>query len=140
MTHRRSAFSQILAAGATLLTLGHVRASAQTTAIWDNSNNDWSNPLHWSSNPNFPDNGNPGAPYTVVIGGGAVALDASFTINALTFTGGQISGSGGNTLTLAAGVSSWSDGTISGEVSVLGPATLNVSGDNTDTLINRRIR
>ena len=118
----------------------HVQASAQSTAIWDNSSGNWSDGARWSSNPNFPDNGNPGGPYTAVVGGGFVTLDANFTINALTFTGGQILGSGGNSLTLAAGASSWSAGFFSGELSVLAPATLNVSGDNTDTLSGRRLR
>ena len=74
---------------ALLLAIGGVRlivgissaALADTNSTWDGSTNNWSSATHWSTNPNYPNNGTPlGLSYDVFIAKGSVTLDVNPTI------------------------------------------------------------
>ena len=64
-------------------------ASSTAAAIWDGSIGNWSAANHWSTNPNFPNNGMPsGSSYAAVINAGTVNLDLSVKLSSLTINGG----------------------------------------------------
>src|SRR5947209_932552 len=68
---------------------------ADVAAVWDGTNNNWSNAVHWTTNPTFPNNGTPPATlYDVTINAGTVALDVSPTIQQLSIGSASISGPG----------------------------------------------
>jgi hypothetical protein len=98
--------------------------SADFSAIWDGGNGNWDDPLHWNTNPNYPNNGG-GITYDATIHNGNIALNSDITIErfflnggalnglgqlnlneGLTWMGGSISGSSGSSITLAVGSTS----------------------------------
>ncbi len=84
---RRVAFA-LAAAAAVLFSSLATLALAGTTATWQNPvDGNWTDATKWSSNPNYPDNGNPGAPYSASIsaaGTYTVTLDSDITVDSLT--------------------------------------------------------
>jgi hypothetical protein len=79
-------------------------AQAQVTAIWDGGTSTWDDSTHWSTNPNFPNNGTPeGTTYNAVINAGEVTHSTATAIERLTLSGGRLAFGGGDPLTVAAG-------------------------------------
>jgi hypothetical protein len=85
---------------------------AQTSAVWNGSTGNWSDIAKWSSNPNYPNNGQPsaGSSYAVTISSGTVSRDVSPNISQLSLSGGTLAGSG---FMQVQGPMSWTGGTIS---------------------------
>src|SRR5439155_25138177 len=119
----------LAAAAAALLAASRHPARADTESNWVGGSGNWTNPLRWSDNDPFfsgyPNNGNGGRNFIAIINSGTVTLDAPITINTLNFGGGIIAGS--NTLTLNQS-STWTDGKISGGVTVLANGGIDFSG------------
>ncbi len=88
-------------------------AQAQFISIWNGTNGNWTDATRWSTNPIFPNNGQPNAGdlYNAVINGGTVTLDQNITIQGLTFDQNVINGAGNLTLN---GPSTWTHGVMSG--------------------------
>ena len=106
--------------GLAVLAAAGTGAFGDTPAVWDGSPNNWSSALHWSSNPNVPNNGTPpGSLYDVTVTSGTVTLDINPTIQVFTFTGGLLNGAGNLTVL---GSMNWSNS-----------ATLGGSGNITTT-------
>src|SRR5437879_3794428 len=80
----------------TLVGLAAVPAIAQpVTATWNGTSGNWSNPALWSTNPYYPNNGNPpGVTYNATVNGtvtGAIlTVDQPITIQALNFSSGTL--------------------------------------------------
>lgn len=90
-------------------------AQAQVTAIWDGGTSTWDDSTHWSTNPNFPNNGTPeGTTYNAVINAGEVTHSTATAIERLTLSGGRLAFGGGDPLTVAAGFD-WSGGELYAE-------------------------
>ena len=92
ITNRRTnvrAFRLFAAASVAVLGMSPRSWAAQVTARWDGTTNNWSSGAHWSTAPNYPNNGTPsGSLYDVVIdsaGSGpyTVTLDVDAAINSL---------------------------------------------------------
>lgn len=98
-------------------------ASADTDSTWNGGIGNWSDPAQWDIAV-VPQTGTNNA----IIATGQVTLDASFTIGALTLTGGQINGA--NNLTVN-GPLNWSAGALvdAGTTHALGAMTLDTTGD-----------
>jgi hypothetical protein len=99
-------------------------SAADFSAIWDGGNGNWDDPLHWNTNPNYPNNSG-GVTYDATINGGNVTLDRDITIQQLIFNGGTLSGP--SELTLEEGFH-WNTGTI-------GLATINLAASSSSTLV-----
>src|SRR5262245_40372652 len=89
--------------------------AADVTLTWDGTTNNWTSP-HWLpplTPPTlpFPNNGNGGLNFDVVIGGGSVAVDQDINIEKLTLSGGVITGTTSFNLTLNS-QSTWSGGAM----------------------------
>lgn len=99
----------------------------QTNAVWNGPNGNWTNAAIWSTNPFFPDNGNPGGPYSAILNGGfsVITLDANITIEQLQFNTGTIAGT--NTLTLNQ-LFTWGNGSPGSGGTLLGAGTINANG------------
>ncbi len=112
-------------------------SQAQTTSTWNGTTGNWSDFTRWSTNPIFPNNGqpNPGDTYNAIVNGGTVTLDQNIIIQSLTFSGGTIDG--GNNLTLNA-ASTWSGGGMSGAGTTTfnGSLALTTSGLGSRSLVN----
>jgi hypothetical protein len=79
-------------------------------STWNGTVGNWSDATRWSSNPLFPNNGG-GNTYNATISAGTVTVDTPITIDALTFSGGTLTG----TQNLSTqGVFNWAGGTLSG--------------------------
>lgn len=97
------------------------------TSTWTGAGGNWTNPAIWSTNPNYPNNGNPpGATYHAVVnmpGPFGMTLNAPITLSQFTFRGGIIGGTGNLTVN---GPVAWSGGTMQPDATVtfLGPTTL----------------
>lgn len=107
-----------------------VARAADVTATWDGTTNNWSAASHWSSNPNFPNNGNGGFTFDAVQTGGqpTLTLDQNITLQKFTFNQTVNFGSnqgGGFNLTLNDTLS-WDSGNFSGMGTIFanGGATL----------------
>ena len=109
---RSSTFSFLLAVSI-LVSVSSLHA--QTQSVWDGSTGDWSDASKWSSS-NAPDNVLNGESFDVEISAGNVNLDIGPTIDSLTLSGGEITGS--NDIFVEAfngtGEMHWTGGTISG--------------------------
>jgi hypothetical protein len=112
-------------AAAAMLVGAWVGISAQATrvfaidATWNpGAAGNWSDPSHWSTNPDVPNS----ASYDVFINDGQTTIDDAFTIGALNWNGGALAGTGPLTVTLAT--------TIGGpSPKLLGGPTINLNGD-----------
>jgi len=128
-----------------LFAYAETAAGQVITSTWSGTSGNWTNPALWSTNPNYPNNGNPpGTTYNAVINGsGTITLDASITIEQLAFQGGQIFapfGGGSKPLTMNANMS-WSGGTLIGQdltVNANGGAALTGSDDLLSGTLNLR--
>jgi fibronectin-binding autotransporter adhesin len=101
-------------------------SAADFSAIWDGGNGNWDDPLHWNTNPNYPNNSG-GFTYDATINIGLVSLDRDITIQRLVFNNGYLDGPFG--ITLNEGLD-WGEGWFrnvhsinlgSGSVSTIGP-------------------
>jgi hypothetical protein len=68
----------------THLALLPVSSAADFSAIWDGGNGNWGDSLHWSTNPNYPNNTG-GVTYDATINGGNATLDRNITIQTFFF-------------------------------------------------------
>src|SRR6478609_6486250 len=110
--------------GVVLAMLGHGSSRAAIVATWDGASANWSDAVHWSTAPVFPNN-NGANLYDAAISAGAVALNQSITVNHVALSGsGAIEGPSG--LTALEGLQ-WSGGAIRGS----GSLTLGASGITT---------
>jgi hypothetical protein len=112
-------------------------SQAQTNSTWNSTTGNWTDATRWSTNPIFPNNGqpNPGDTYNAIVNGGAVTMDQNIIIQSLTFSGGLIDG--GSNLTLNA-ASTWSGGAMSGAGTTTfnGSLALTTSGIGSRSLVN----
>src|SRR5262245_12140024 len=89
----RYAFSRarrVLASVARLASLYISALAADVTSTWNGTTGNWSDATRWSSNPNFPNNGNGGFTYDAIINSGSVTLDQDIAIEKLTLSGGTL--------------------------------------------------
>ena len=61
--------------------------AADFSAIWDGGNGNWDDPLHWNTNPNYPNNTG-AVTYDATINDGNVTLDRDITIQRFFLDGG----------------------------------------------------
>jgi hypothetical protein len=121
---------------------------ATDTATWDNANSSWSVAGHWTHSSGgaaglFPNNGNGGFTFDVVINSGNVTQDlaSGMTIDGLAFNGGVIDGPNQITVNF---VGNWVGGTMSGAGTTIfgASSTLNITGSSKGlnrTLVNNGI-
>jgi fibronectin-binding autotransporter adhesin len=133
MVFAHSRVSPLLVCGMVVLrtvAAGHP-ASAQTTSTWDGSTGNWTDALRWSTNPNFPNDGNGGVNYTAVINAGSVTLNQAIGVTGFTMGGGTLAGpSVGGPFTLtAAGTINLNSGTLAAGVTVRNNGTANINGN-----------
>jgi hypothetical protein len=84
-----------------------------TAAVWTGTTGNWSDPTKWTSNPNFPNNGQPapGSVYDATLdNGGTITLNIPITIENFTLNGGTVAGA--NNLTINQ-LFTWSAGAMS---------------------------
>jgi hypothetical protein len=122
--------------------LPQTASSADFSAIWDGSNGNWGDTVHWSTNPTFPNNTG-AVTYDATINSGAVTLDRNITIQRFFLNHGTLSGdfalnlneglnwAGGaiklSTINLAAGsISTISAGNLTGTIN--NSSTVNQTG------------
>src|SRR5688572_10146177 len=72
--------------------------AADVSSTWLGGVGNWSDSSQWSSNPNFPHNGNAGFTYDAMIGSGTVTVDQNINIQRLDLNGGTIDGAAPHTL------------------------------------------
>src|SRR5439155_15898469 len=108
------------------------------TATWTGASGNWTNPALWSTNPNFPNTGNPpGATYDATVNGaGTLTLDAPIAVRGLTLQAGTVTGANGLTLS---GPLNWSGGTLGGTGPTAAGGGLVLSGAGTKTLDGRAL-
>ena len=97
-------------------------AGSVIEAIWTGSSGNWNNGTNWSTNPNFPNNGQPnsGDLYDVTLdNGGTITLNLPITIQKFTLSSGTVTGT--NPLT-ANQLFTWGGGSLAGGL------TLNANG------------
>lgn len=109
--HRRAALRSLWVCG--ICFAASVPRAAADYASWDWSTGNWTDAGRWSSDPNYPNNGqpDPGGTWTVNVSSGTITRNISPTISTLDFSGGTIQGSGVLTVT---GAMTWSGGKIEG--------------------------
>jgi len=103
-------------------------SAADFSAIWDGGTGNWDDPLHWNTNPNYPNNSG-GVTYDATINSGTVTLDRNIAIQRLFLNGATTSSavlSGPFELTLNDGLS-WSGGRI-------GLTTINLVAGSASTI------
>lgn len=103
-------------------------ARAQTNATWNGPSGNWTNAAIWSTNPLYPNNGNPGgSTYNAILTGNSstITLDANITIEQLQFNTGTLAGT--NTLTLNQ-LFTWGNGSADSGGTLFGAGTLNANG------------
>ncbi|MFO0812078.1 MAG: hypothetical protein U0796_02600 [Gemmatales bacterium] len=61
---------------------------AQTNATWNGTNGNWTDATRWSTNPIFPNNGQPSAGdlYNAIVNGGTITLDQNCPVLAGVYT------------------------------------------------------
>ena len=87
--------------GNTLILSGFLPSGAVIDAIWTDGSGNWSDGTNWNTNPNFPNNGQPGASdlYNATLANGStITLDIPITIQKFTLSSGTVTGA--NSLTL----------------------------------------
>ena len=84
---------------------------AQVNSTWNGTSGNWSDFTRWSSNPQFPNNGNGGNDYNAFVNGGTVNVNLPITVQQLAFGGGTIVRS--NDLTVNADFT-WNFGSLTG--------------------------
>ena len=100
--------------GNQLIISGFTPIGMVIAANWTGTTGNWSNGTNWSTNPNFPNNGqpNPGDVYDAILAnGGTITLDIPITIQKFTLSSGTLQGPENLTLNETM---LWSGGTISG--------------------------
>ena len=88
-------------------------AAADETSTWFGGTGNWGTASNWINSPpvnEYPNNGNAGLLFDASVGGGTATLDQDIIVDALSLSGGTISGNKG--LELLTG-GTWSGGTIS---------------------------
>jgi fibronectin-binding autotransporter adhesin len=88
--------------------------SAQTTSTWNGSAGNWTDATRWSTNPNFPNNGNGGVTYSAVVNSGMVTLNQNIAVTGFTMAGGGVvsPGTGGPFTLTVTGPMTWNGGTF----------------------------
>jgi len=86
------------------------------TATWDGATGDWTDPIHWTTDPLYPDNGNGGQSFGAVIEGGSVTLNDFVTVNDLVLDADLDGGAGFLTVQ---GAAAWNGGTMGGRGTLL---------------------
>ncbi len=102
--------------------------SADSSAKWLGGSGNWSDPLQWDSNPNYPNNNS--TTYDATINDGTVTLNQDITIQRLFMNGGTLDGS--STLTLNDGLT-MTGGTL-GNPFFSSPITINLGAGSTSTV------
>jgi hypothetical protein len=102
--------------------------AADFSAIWDGGNGNWDDPLHWSTNPNYPDNTG-GFTYDATINHGTVSLNRDITIQRLFFDGRDTILTGAHELTLNQGMT-LTGGSLSSTINLSAGSTSNISTSN----------
>jgi PEP-CTERM motif-containing protein len=100
-------------------------SAADFSAIWDGGNGNWGDSVHWSTNPNYPNNTG-GVTYDAAINSGNVTLDRDITIQRFFLNGGL---SGDFALNLNESFN-WTGGAIHF------PTTINLATGSTSTISN----
>jgi hypothetical protein len=123
----------VLALVAARLPLLSSSSAADFSAIWDSHSGNWDDPLHWSTNPNYPNNAS-GVTYDAIIDIGHVTLNRDITIQRLYLSFGLFPPllDGGGTLTLNEGLT-WTGGYlqfITGGVINLAPGSTSTIADS----------
>ena len=121
--------------GNQLVISAFVPAGMAIAANWTGTNGNWNNGGNWSINPNFPNNGQPGAAdvYDVTLSnGGTITLNLPITIQKFTLSSGAVTGA--NSLT-ANQLFTWGSGSLAGGVSfnangglLINNSTVNLNG------------
>jgi autotransporter-associated beta strand protein len=131
----------VIAAGLAAMGLAHRADATSFIATWASAvDGNWTTAANWSTNPNFPNNGSPGAgdTYDAIIGASGAAyttsLGSSVTVNSLTMadasaTFRQTNGTfrAINGMTLQSGTYVMSFGTIS-LTNIMGPGSFTING------------
>lgn len=115
-------------------------AYGQTTSTWNGTVGNWSDATRWSTNPIFPNNGQPSAGdlYNAIINSGTVTLDQNIAIQGLTLgASGQLNGSSNITVNTASVFSGFMTG--AGTTTFNGPLTLNTNSGIGRNIINNSI-
>lgn len=99
-------------------------AAADVSAAWLGGIGNWDDGTQWTTNPNYPNNGN-GITYNATIASGSATLDRDITLRRLFFNGGALTGS--FDLTLNKGLT-WTAGSLSSS------GAINLSAGSTSTI------
>ena len=114
------------------LVLSDFTAGVRTTSTWGGAPSGvWSDPSNWSSNPRFPNNGQPGLVDTydaILQTNSTITLDIPITIQTFTQTSGTVTGA--NPLTINE-TFTWSGGTMSGASVTNANGGITFNGANT---------
>ena len=86
-------------------------SAADFSAVWDGGTGNWGDPLHWSTNPNYPNNTGE-ITYDATVNNGSVTLDRDITVSRFLLTGGTLTS--GRSLTILEGFT-WTGGMIQGD-------------------------
>lgn len=109
--------------------IGSIRA-ADTTSNWLGGTGNWNDPVQWSTNPSFPNNGG-GKTYSTFVNSGSPTLNQNITVNKFTFgQSGTPTLLGTNILNVNTALS-LNQGVLrgSGTVNALGTAAIAVSSN-----------
>lgn len=109
---------------------------AATTALWDGAIANWSDALHWSTTPFFPNNGG-GSVFDAVVNAGTVTLNQEITIERFTLSGGTLAGA----LRLSANAGlEWTGGTIesAGLLEIGGTSQSTIAGGSRALVLRER--
>ena len=123
-----------------LVALIPTTSSAQTNSTWNGTTGNWTDATRWSTNPIFPNNGQPsgGDLYNAIISSGTVTLDQNIVIQGLTLgAGGAINGSSNLTANAASVFSGFMTG--SGTTTFNGPLTLDTGSGINRNIINNSV-
>lgn len=112
-------------------------ASAASLWTWQGGTASWCDPLAWSPNTQYPDDGNGDLTFDVDLGSGSAALDCGvISIQALNLAGGTIDAAGD--LSLSA-LFTWSAGTLGGTGATRADAGLTLAGSAQKNLADTRL-
>jgi hypothetical protein len=136
----RILLSRVLAVALLFGLAGFTRTSlraADVISTWNGSTGNWTDATRWSSNPQFPNNGNGGFTYDAIINSGTLTLDQNITIEALNLTGGTLTCAAATNFTLTLNdLFTRTSGTIGGPGTVLATDGITISSGNSKTLGN----